>query len=95
VVLLSLVLPFPISFVVSIIVIFSFSIIRAHMTLKNAGMGGIKDWYKAFSSHSGRGGGTDNSSHLYKHLTFNCMRCGNLHNKIACPKCGSKAVRAS
>ena len=95
VVLLSLVLPFPISFLVSIIVIFSFSIIRADMALKKAGMGGIKDWYKALSpSQSGRERSTENSGCLYKSLTFYCMCCDSPHNKIACPKCGSKAVRA-
>ena len=95
VIILTFVLPFPISFLVSLIVIFSLSIIRANIVLKKAGMGGIKGWHKSFSSsYSGRGwGGSDSFS--YKPLTFYCMRCGNPHNKIACPKCGSKAVRAS
>ena len=58
VVVLTLVLPFPISFLVSLIVIFSLSIIRANMVLKKAGMGGIKGWYKSYSSlQSGRGMG--------------------------------------
>jgi hypothetical protein len=96
VVALTLVLPFPISFLVSLIVIFSLSIIRANMVLKKAGMGGIKGWYKSYSSlQSGRGWGTGGDSFTYKPLTFYCMLCGNPHNKIACPKCGSKAVRAS
>jgi len=96
VVMLSLVLPFPISLVVSLLVIFSLSIIRANIVLKKAGMGGIKGWYKSFSSlQSGRGWGTGGDSFTYKPLTFYCMNCGNPHNKIACPKCGSKAVKAS
>jgi hypothetical protein len=66
------------------------------MVLKKAGMGGIKGWYKSYSSlQSGRGWGSGGDSLTYKPLTFYCMRCGNPHNKIACPKCGSKAVRAS
>lgn len=95
VVILTLVLPFPISFLVSLIVIFSLSIIRANIVLKKAGMGGINGWHKSFSSYSGRGWGGGGDSFSYNHLTFYCMRCGNPHNKIACPKCGSKAVRAS
>ena len=94
VVILSLVLPFPISLLVSLVVIFSINIIRADIALRKAGMGGIKGYYKSFSSFdSGRGWGTG-SSFPYKPLTFSCMRCGNQHNKVACPKCGSKAVRA-
>lgn len=95
-VVLTLVLPFPISFLASLIVIFSLSIIRANMMLKKAGTGGIKGWHKSFSSlQSDRTWGSGGDSFTYKPLTFSCMRCGNPHNKIACPKCGSKAVRAS
>jgi len=95
VIIISFVLPFPISFLVSLIVIFSLAIIRANILWKKACMGGIKGWHNSFSSsRSGRGwGGGDSFS--YNPLTFYCMRCGNPHNKIACPKCGSKAVRAS
>jgi hypothetical protein len=94
VVILSFVLPFPISFVVSLLVIFCLNIIRAEMTLRKAGMGGIKGLFKSFSSSGfGRGFGTGINSSLYQPLRFSCMNCGNEHNKIACPKCGSKAVR--
>ena len=95
VVILSFVLPFPISFVISLLVIFCLNIIRAEMTLRKAGMGGIKVLFKSFSSSGiGRGLGTGINSSLYQPLRFSCMNCGNEHNKIACPKCGSKAVRA-
>ena len=58
VVILTLVLPFPISFLVSLIVIFSLNIIRTDIALKKADMGGIKGWYKSSSSfESGRGWG--------------------------------------
>jgi hypothetical protein len=94
VVILSFVLPFPISFVVSLLVIFCLNIIRAEMTLRKAGTGGIKGWLKSFSSSGfGPGLGTGINSSLYQPLRFSCMNCGNEHNKIACPKCGSKAVR--
>ena len=95
VVILSFLLPFPISFIVSILVIFCLNIIRAEMTLRKADMGGIKGLFKSFSSSGfGRGLGTGINTSLYEPLRFSCMNCGNEHNKIACPKCGSKAVRA-
>jgi len=50
VVILTLTLPFPISFIVSLLAIISFNIIRADIALKKAGMGGIKSWYKSYSS---------------------------------------------
>jgi hypothetical protein len=87
----SLLLPFPISLVVSIIVILSLSVIRADIAMKKAGMGGIKCWYKYLtSSESGRA----EKSYLLDPVKFSCMNCGKEHNKTACPKCGSKAVRA-
>jgi hypothetical protein len=95
VIILSFVLPFPISFIVSLVVIFCLNVIRAEMMLRKAGMGGIKGWFNSFSS-SGFGRGLDigTNNSLYQPLRFSCMNCGNEHNKIACPKCGSKAVRA-
>jgi hypothetical protein len=93
--LLPFVLPYQISFIVSLIVIFCVGIYRADMLLRKAGKGGIKDWYKSLSlSGFGRHGGTGINASAYKPLRFSCMNCGNEHNKIACPKCGSKAVRA-
>jgi hypothetical protein len=93
VVMLSLLLPFPIGFLASIVVLFSLNIIRAECMLRKAGMGGIKGYYKSFSLESGKGRGAGNM--LYKPLTFSCMNCSYVHKKIACPKCGSKAVKAS
>jgi hypothetical protein len=89
---LPFILPFPISFIVSLIVIFCLGIFRADIALRKAGMGGIKGWYKSLSSSEfGRGWGTGVKD---KRVRFSCMNCDNEHNKIACPKCGSKAVRA-
>jgi hypothetical protein len=87
----SLVLPFPISFVASLIVILALSVIRADIAMKKAGMGGINRWYRSLiSSESGR----RNTGYLLDPIKFSCMSCGEEHKKIACPKCGSKAVRA-
>jgi hypothetical protein len=88
---ISFVLPFPISLVAAIIVILSLSVIRADITMKKAGIGGIKDWYRSLtSSESGRG----STGYLLDPIKFFCMNCGKEHNNTACPKCGSKAVRA-
>jgi hypothetical protein len=93
--LLPFVLPFPISFIVSLILVLSLGIYRADMLLRKAGKGGIKDWYKSLSlSGFGRNWDTGINGSAYKPLRFCCMNCDNEHNKIACPKCGSKAVRA-
>lgn len=94
VVILSLVLPFPVGLFASIGILFSLNIIKAEVMLRKAGMGGIKGYYKSFSSwESGKDRGVGNT--VYKPLTFSCMNCGYVHNKIACPKCGSKAVKVS
>jgi hypothetical protein len=87
----SLILPFPISFVASIIVILALSVIRADIAMKKAGMGGIKGWYRYLTSSES--GGAD-TSYLLDPIKFSCMNCGKEHNETACPKCGSKAVRA-
>ena len=95
VVILTLTLPFPISFIVSLLVIISLNIIRADKALKKAGMGGIRNWYKSYSSlQSSYGRHKNVNNSLYRPLLFSCMNCGNVHDKVECPKCSSKAVRA-
>jgi rubrerythrin len=61
--------------------------------------GGIKELYKSMSSSLT--GGINNSTFGaaeggfgYSSIKFYCMNCGYEHKKDACPKCGSKAVRA-
>jgi hypothetical protein len=92
VVTLHIVLPFPISFMMSLIVIFSLGIYRTDRVLRKAGMGGIKGWYKPMFS-SGFGSRTGINGSAYQPLTFSCINCGNEHNGTACPNCGSKGVR--
>jgi hypothetical protein len=91
---LHIVLPFPISFIVSIIMIFALGIYRDDRALRKAGLGGIKDWYKSvFSSGFGPRTGTAINGSAYQPLKFSCINCGTEHDKIACPDCGSKGVR--
>lgn len=89
---LSLILPFPISLAVLVLVLFLLNIIRTEIALRKAGTGGIKGLYKSFCS---LGFGSRSSNGVVgTPLKFYCMNCGNEHRKIACPKCGSKAVKA-
>ncbi|MGB7679876.1 MAG: hypothetical protein WBL49_13795 [Nitrososphaeraceae archaeon] len=88
----SMMLPFPISLVVFLLALFVLSIVRAEIALRKAGMGGVKGLYKSYSS-LGFGRSIGNGLE-YAPLKFYCMNCGNEHREVACPKCGSKAVKA-
>jgi hypothetical protein len=88
---LSLILPFPISLVASIIILLCLIVVRADIAMKKAGMSGIKDWCRSLTSSKSGGRGT---GYLLDPIKFSCMNCGQEHNETACPKCGSKAVRA-
>jgi hypothetical protein len=85
---LSFVLPFPVAMGVLLIIIISLNILRADKRLRKEGIGGIKGWYKSLSFS-----GSSKSSNT-SFLKFHCMKCGFEHKEIACPKCGSKAVKA-
>lgn len=89
---LSLILPFPLSLGVLVLVLFSVNIVRTEIALRKEGMGGIRGLYKSFSS-LGFGSRRINGV-VYTPLKFYCMNCGNEHRKVACPRCGSKAVKA-
>ena len=62
----SLLLPFPYAMGVMLIVIFLGNIVRAEIRLRKTGVGGIKGWYKSFSS-SGFGHGSSNSLSIQSH----------------------------
>ena len=94
IIILHISLPFPMSFIVSIIAIISLNIYRNDMALRKAGMGGVKGWYKPMSSSGfGPRWGTGMNGSGYQPLKFSCINCGNEHKEIACPNCGSKGVR--
>jgi hypothetical protein len=96
---ISFVVPFPISFVMALLVYFALNAVRMHIVLKRQGMpGGLKDLYKSMTSSLG--GSWNNSmfggaggSMGYSTIKFYCMNCGYEHKENSCPKCGSKAVR--
>ena len=97
---ISFVVPFPISFVMALLVFFLLNAVRMHIALKRQGVvGGIKELYKSVSTsfdgdgRNNNGGALGGDSLAYPPTKFYCMNCGYEHRENACPKCGSKAVR--
>jgi hypothetical protein len=96
---ISFILPFPISFGIALVVFFLLNAARTHIALKRQGVtGGIKELYKSMSSSFGGGSSNKNSTFGaggfgYSTIKYYCMNCGYEHRKYVCPECGSKAVR--
>ncbi|HEY6885436.1 MAG TPA: hypothetical protein VI278_15485 [Nitrososphaeraceae archaeon] len=97
---ISFVVPFPISFVMALLVFFLLNAVRMHIALKRQRViGGIKELYKSVSTsfdgdnRNNNGGAFGSDSLAYPPIKFYCMNCGYEHRKYACPKCDSKAVR--
>ena len=88
---ISFLLPFPISFFVALLIFFLLNAVRADIALRRQGVNGIKGLYKSMSSSLGAG--NNNGILGYSPIKFYCMKCGYEHRKDICPKCGSKAVR--
>jgi hypothetical protein len=98
---ISFIVPFPISFGIALVVYFLLNAVRMRITLRRQGVpGGTKELYKSMSSSSFGGSSNNNNSIFeggglgYSPIKFYCMNCGYEHRKNACPKCSSKAVRA-
>jgi uncharacterized membrane protein YjdF len=49
---------------------------------------GIREFFKLVSHNP-----LSQSHDGYRRVKYFCMKCGNEHNKISCPKCGSKMKR--
>src|SRR5919197_2580534 len=77
---ISFILPFPLSFGIALVVFFLLNAARTHIALKRQGVaGGIKGLYKSMSSSLG--GGINNNTFGvggfgYSPIKFYCMRCG-------------------
>ncbi len=78
-IIISILLPFPISLGALIAVIIGLSMYRRREYMRRIGQ----------SQGSFFGGGTGGS----KVVEYYCMSCGTKHNKAACPNCGSRMKR--
>ncbi|MEW6604893.1 MAG: hypothetical protein AB1351_09450 [Thermoproteota archaeon] len=78
---ISLLLPFPYSFIVLIGVIIGLAFWRRRRMFRQMGAG----------SGSFFGGGIFGQD---KGISYYCMNCGTKHNQISCPNCGSKLKKA-
>jgi hypothetical protein len=74
----SLLLPFPYSFIVLIGVIMSLALYRRRRLFRQTGA-------------SGFGGGMFGQQ---KGVNYYCINCGTKHSQTACPNCGSKLKKA-
>lgn len=91
---ISLTIPFPISFAVYLLAFFLINALRMDYNLRKYGVhGGIRGLYKSLSSaiHDGNSSSSP-TEYGYSPLKFYCMNCGKEHKERACPKCGSTAV---
>ena len=93
----SIVVPFPLSFGIALLVYFAHNAVRMHIALKKQGItGGLKDMYKSMTwSLGGNWNNSVDAGMGYSPIKFYCTSCGYEHKESACAKCGSKAVRVA
>ena len=91
---ISLTIPFPISFAVYILMFFLINALRMDYHLRKYGVhGGIGGPYKSlFTTNHDSNGYSGPEEYGYTPLRFYCMKCGMEHKERACPICGSTAV---
>jgi hypothetical protein len=95
---ISFILPFPISLVVALAAFFLLNFIRNMITLKKAGID-VKQLFRSISSSSPYSSPSADSAPSmmywrgYTPIRYYCISCGKEHKEIACPKCGSKVKR--
>jgi len=90
----SLFIPFPISFALYILAFLLINAIRMDYHLRKYGVaGGIRGLYKSLStSVHGSNVSSGPEEYGYSPLKFCCIKCGMEHTERACPRCGSTAV---
>ena len=92
---ISFIVPFPISLVMVLLLFLALNATRMHIVLKRQGMQrGIRDLYKSMTSSLSSSNLNNSGGMGYSPIKYYCMNCGHEHKENACPKCGSKAVRA-
>ena len=92
-------LPFPVDLALALLAFLVIGWYRRNLLLRKSGIENartndmgfefkIKEFYKSvFSNFS------HTTDHSQSQIKYYCMRCGNEHREIACPKCGSKMKR--
>jgi hypothetical protein len=80
---ISFVLPFPISLLAVFMAIIGINYLRARYIIKEMGITDIRQIFKSSSA----------PQIGYQPLKYYCMTCGTEHRENSCPKCGSKMTR--
>jgi len=87
------IIPSPFSFYGCMLVLVLVNMVRRKVALRTTNESVPRAMYEWFTS-SGEISKIDRTMRfLHTPVKFYCMNCGNQHGKIACPHCGSKAVR--
>jgi hypothetical protein len=93
-------LPFPADLLVVLLAFLALSWYRRNLLLRKLGMENarnnntgfefkrIKEFYRSIFSNF-----SHSTDYGQSQIKYYCMRCGNEHREIACPKCGSKMKR--
>ena len=96
---IAILLPFPIDWLVAIPIFLLINLYRRKILFRKLNMHfkdkpatvnlkGIREFFKLISHNP-----FSPSDDRYRRIRYYCMKCGNEHNEIACPKCGSKMKR--
>ena len=96
---IAILLPFPIDWLVAIPVFLLISLYRRKLFFRKINMHfkdrtttnnpkGIREFFKLIFHNP-----ITQSDEGYRRVKYFCMKCGNEHNEISCPKCGSKMKR--
>jgi hypothetical protein len=81
--LISFVMPFPVSLLAMFMTIIGIDYLRARYVMKKMGITNIRQLFHSFSAlQTG-----------YQPLKYYCMSCGTEHKETSCPKCGSKMTK--
>ncbi|MFZ0556048.1 MAG: zinc ribbon domain-containing protein [Nitrososphaeraceae archaeon] len=93
-------LPFPVDLAVALLAFLALSWYKRNLLLRKLGMENprswdigfefkkIKEFYKSIFSNV-----SHSTDYGQSQVRYYCMKCGNEHREIACPKCGSKMKR--
>jgi hypothetical protein len=91
---ISFILPFPISLVGALAAFFLLNFIRNMIALKKVGID-IKQLFRSILSSPHSSSSADLAPSMmywggYTPIKYHCISCGKEHKEIACPNCGSK-----